>query len=126
MRNEIKLLAITLLFTSVSCKKDGTGGKAKITGTVAHHSTQIPGSIVYIKYGASEFPGKDVSKYDAHVTAASPIASYEINNLLPGNYYVYAVGYDISHNDSVFGGVPVVIERRDKKKSITANIAVVE
>jgi hypothetical protein len=125
MKTKIKILALAVILTITACKKNGTGGKATIKGVVAHHSRAIPNSTVYIKYDATEFPGSTVSNYDDNVTATSE-GAYEIKNLHPGEYYLYAVGVDPSSTEPVFGGVPVLIRNSDKKKTIDANVAVVE
>jgi hypothetical protein len=125
MKTKIEILAFAVILTITACKKNDTGGKATIKGTVAHHSRAIPSATVYIKYGATEFPGSDVSVYNANVVAGAD-ANYEIKSLRPGNYYVYAVGFDAAINEAVFGGVPVTIRNSEKKKTIDANIAVVE
>jgi hypothetical protein len=125
MKTKIKILTLAVILTITACKKNGTGGKETIKGVVAHHSRAIPNSKVYIKYNATEFPGSTISNYDDKVIANSE-AAYEIKNLRPGEYYLYAVGVDPSSVEPVFGGVPVVIRNSDKNATIQANIAVVE
>jgi hypothetical protein len=125
MKTKLMLFLLTALVSIAACKKNGTGGKATIKGIVAHHSQAIPGATVYIKYDALDFPGSDVSKYDSNVSAGGD-GSYEIKNLLPGDYYLYGVGFDIANSEPVFGGVPVKIRRSDKKRTLEVNVAVVE
>ena len=109
----------------VSCKKNGTGGKATIKGYVKHHEQIIPMAKVYIKYGATEFPGTDLSLYDANVTANAN-AYYEIKDLRMGDYYLYGVGYDNTILESVFGGIPVKIKYSERKKEMDVIVPVVE
>lgn len=118
------LLILSLAIFIVSCKKNGTGGSATIKGTVAHHDNIISGATVYIKYGAKEFPGDNPAAYDA--SYATTDGAYEIKGLLPGDYYLYAVGFDNSISQIVRGGVPVKIKRRDKKDIIETTVAVFE
>lgn len=112
----ISLLAIS------SCYKEGNGGKSSVNGYVAHHSHPIPNAIVYIKYGAVEFPGTDVAKYNASVTADGS-AHYEIKDLRKGDYYLYAVGYDNSIMETVTGGIGVKLKYN---KVTSADIPVTE
>jgi hypothetical protein len=123
MKAKLSLTIVALLLlAAIGCKKNGTGGKAIIKGYVAHHDRKIPNATVYIKYGAKEFPGSDISKYDASVQA-DVMAYFEIKNLLKGDYYLYGLGFDNVANEDVFGGVPVKLRT---KEIIEVNVAVVE
>ena len=108
----------------VGCTKAGTGGKATVNGHVKHHETTIPGSMVYVKYGAVEFPGSDVSTYDESTLASSGDGHYEFKELNKGNYYIYGVGYDSTISESVVGGTPIKIKK--KTESIEMNVPVAE
>lgn len=121
-------LTIALLaggFWLSGCKKDGTGGDATLGITAKHHGSTIPGTRIYIKYGAKDFPGEDVSKYDASVTAnASGYA--EIPDLRYGHYYIYGVGFDSSVNETVKGGAPVKIKWSDRKEVQKEDLSITE
>lgn len=118
---KLSVLCLTILAIS-SCHKEGPGGKSAVTGYVAHHSHKIPNAIVYIKYNATEFPGADVSKYDASVTADAN-GYYLIKDLYKGDYYVYGFGYDSSIQENVVGGIGVKLKRNETK---TTDIPVTE
>src|SRR5689334_2711014 len=111
-----------LILTITSCHKEGSGGKASLTGYVKHHSMTIPNCVVYIKYGATEFPGSNVSSYDDHVVADGS-GHYTISSLYKGDYYLYGAGYDASIMENVYGGVAVKIK---KNKEITQDVPVTE
>lgn len=110
------ILISLLLLVFVSCKKEGTGGKSSISGIVEHHGAAIPNSVVYIKYGATDFPGTAVSAYDAQVTADAS-GNYKFDGLRKGDYYLYGVGYDNAVVAPVTGGVGVRL-RTNEDKSI--------
>ena len=109
--------AICILFVGLAltaCDPDeGFGGNASIEGVVAHHHDPIANSIVYIKFDATEFPGSDVTLYDDE-TDADAEGNYEFTGLKKGNYYLYGVGWDSLFTDSVFGGVPAEISKKDE------------
>ena len=107
----------------LSCHKEGPGGKATIKGTVKHHSISIPNALVYIKYGATESPGSNVTYYDASANADAN-ANYEFNDLRKGNYYLFAVGFDSSIVKTVTGGVPTEI--KSKTETVEMNVPVTE
>lgn len=115
-------LTIIIVFTLGSCKKEGTGGKSSVSGNVKHHQELIPNAIVYIKYGATEFPGGDVSIYDDKVSSDTN-AHFEFKNLQKGDYYLYGVGYDFTGSYTVVGGVGVTLKRN---KSTEIDIPVTE
>lgn len=126
MINKAYLLVIVLCGGCVlaACHKEGTGGKATITGHVQHHTTPIPSAIVYIKYGEKEFPGSDVSGYDDNTLASSGDGHYEFEELRKGDYYIYGVGYDSTISETVRGGIPVKIKK--KTETVEINVPVTE
>jgi hypothetical protein len=111
-----------LILIPTSCKKEGTGGKSTIKGVVKHHSKAIPNAIVYIKYGAIEFPGEITASYDAQVTADAA-GAYEFTSLVKGDYYLYGYGYDAAISENVKGGISVNVKRN---KTTETDIPVVE
>lgn len=123
--------AIIALALLASCNKNdcdksdpGLGGGGSVSGNVQHHGTAIPDAQVFIKYGATEFPGADTSQYDLVRIASSSDASYIVTDLKPGDYYLYAVGYDNSISMPVTGGVGIEICGEDDAKF--SNIPVTE
>ena len=123
INNFIIIIFSTLLsMLSVSCHKEGTGGKSGVSGLVKHHEKPISNAIVYLKYGATEFPGIDVTAYDNH-TAADANAHYEFKNLRKGNYYLYSTGWDNAIMQNVSGGLAIKLKYN---KTITTDVAVVE
>lgn len=116
------LISIVLSIGLSACKKEGTGGKSSVSGNVKHHSKLIPNAIVYIKYGATEFPGADIDLYDDHVTSDTN-AHYEIKDLRKGDYYLYGVGYDNAILETVKGGVGITLKYN---KASTIDIPVTE
>lgn len=117
------LMAIAI-FTISSCKKEGTGGKSNVSGNVKHHTKLIPNAEVYIKYGATEFPGTDLSSYDDHTTADAN-AHYEFKGLQKGDYYLYGVGMDGVGASAfpVTGGISIKLKYN---KSSTTDVPVTE
>ena len=123
----MKKLIYLLIFIPllVACKKNELGGKSTIKGKVAHHGKGIANATVYIKFDAEDFPGSDVSKYDAKVNADIS-GSYEIAKIYKGKYYLYAVGEDFSltpPNNIVVGGIPVKVRQNE---DLVADIPVTE
>lgn len=124
----MKILAKLFLFASLiiligSCKKNQTGGKATLKGTVKHHDKPIPDAYVYIKFKSSEYPGKDYKLYDTYVQANSQ-GNFSIS-FYQGTYYLYAVGLDLDTPPpyEVSGGLSVIVKKKD---NLTLDIAVTE
>lgn len=120
LKTSIAVLSILLLFNA--CKKEGTGGKSSVKGYAKHHSLPIPNCVIYIKYGAIDFPGSNTANYDASVTANSS-GYYEFTNLRKGHYYLYGVGYDASIMEPVTGGVGIKLRYNEK---LETNVPVTE
>ncbi len=116
------LSAIVLIVFISSCHKEGTGGKSAVNGLVKHHDKPIPNAIVYIKYGATEFPGTNITAYDDHVTGDANSA-YAFKNLRKGNYYLYGVGWDSGIMQQVSGGLAIKLKYN---KSETTDVPVTE
>jgi hypothetical protein len=96
----------------VSCKKNQLGGKSNIKAKVMHHDQAIPHARVYIKFGATEFPGADVSVYDTYIDADHN-GNFLVSNIYRGDYYFYAVGTDpavSSIPDNVKGGTHLKVK----------------
>ncbi len=107
------------------CKKEGMGGDASLGITAKHHGAPIPGTVIYIKYGAEDFPGEDLSLYDATTTADN--SGYAvISDLRYGKYYIYGVGYDSSLQEIVKGGMPVQIKWSDRKDVQKEDLSITE
>ncbi len=124
MKTLLKLsLIIALAIGFTACKKNQTGGKASVSGTVSHHGKIIPGAFVYIKFNTVDFPGDDYKQYDTYVKADAN-GFYKFP-LYKGSYYLYATGYDnaIAYPYIVKGGLSFSIRN---KENLTKDIAVSE
>lgn len=115
------ICVLGVLFLLGACKKNQLGGKSTIKGLVMHHETVIPNAIVYIKFNAKEFPGKDVTKYDSYFKTGAD-GSYEFKTY-KGDYYLYGVGYDNGISKAVTGGLPVHIRNNE---TVNADLAITE
>lgn len=118
-----------IICIAAGCSKPGTGGKAELSVTVAHHAVPIPSAIVYLKFGSREFPGPDPAMYDHSVqtgSAGHAAGHAHIKNLRHGQYYLYAEGFDSSIAQVVTGGVGVTIARKDRKNVLDVQVPVTE
>jgi hypothetical protein len=108
-------LLVILLF--ISCKKDVqrdedghiiVKGSNRLIVTLVHHSWAVTNVSVWLKNNATEFPGTDTMVYDWNTTSdLSGVAVFE--NLFPGNYFLYAKGFDATWGGEVHGYYPVVL-----------------
>ncbi len=118
---KLSLLILVISFIYTSCTKPGLGGEAEIHIDAKHHSVLIPYTTVYIKYDAKDFPGDDLSKYDASITTDA-MAHGHFHDLKKGNYYIYGVGFDSTINQAVTGGMKVKISKKDEMVDVTLQI----
>jgi len=107
---KISIVLIIMMFFA-SCKKNQLGGTATVKGLVKHHSKIIGGARVFIKFNATEFPGRDTALYDAKVFADAE-GKYSFD-CFKGNYYLYGFGYDEGVPGDVTGGIPVKIRTKE-------------
>ncbi len=121
MKKILFLTAVSFVLLS-ACKKNEAGGKSTISGVVKHHSKIIGNAIVYIKFGATEFPGADSSKYDTSVKADAD-GKYSFK-CYKGDYYLYGTGIDDRVPPLyVSGGVPAKVRH---KEELAVDVAVTE
>jgi hypothetical protein len=91
--SKYKIYSVFFLFLIfIGCKKEGTGGKAQISGFVVYNGNRVPGAVIYIKYGATTSPGSNPAIYDSQQTSDSQ-GNFSFGSLTTGNYYLYAIGH---------------------------------
>jgi uncharacterized GH25 family protein len=100
MKNIKYIFLIVCALNFASCKKNQLGGKSNIKGKVMHHDKAIPFAKIYIKYGATEFPGTNVADYSTSIDADHN-GNFLIEKIYHGDYYFYAVGNDDAVSTSV-------------------------
>jgi hypothetical protein len=120
-----KIVFITLIgILFLGCKKNGTGGKAQLSGVVTYKGTGISSGTIYIKYGATSSPGSNPSNYDGQTNISSS-GSYAFLNLQQGDYFLYAIG----NHPTMWGGYTQVSGSTSahitttKTTTVTANIS---
>ena len=91
-------------------------GHANINGRAMHHADSIPNATVHIKYNAG-FPGTDAADYDKSVQCDA-LGYFEFDDVPKGTHYLYARGWDSGITDSVFGGIPVLIDKKKLNKEV--------
>ncbi len=127
MKNLLKFAALLFLIIGIgSCKKNNTGGDATIVAHIAHHEAPIYGATVYVKFKAKETPSNPESNYDLKIVGSATEDHVHIEGLRPGDYYLYAVGYDPSILQTVKGGLFVKIKYKERKKEIESHLHVTE
>ena len=127
IKHNLKIIALFLFIFSIvspGCRKEGPGGKAKVSGTVLNNGVGVSTAVLYIKYGASIDPGTDISVYDKSYKCDNK-GGYSITPLVQGNYWLYAVAQSVTTQgitQQLSGGVAINISSR--KQSLVQNIAI--
>jgi hypothetical protein len=116
-------MAAIVLF---GCKKNGTGGDADIHANIKHHSLPIKGATLYVKFNATELPSDPTTDYDLKEVGCPLCTDIHVEGLRPGNYFLYATGYDSTIMQTVRGGIGVKIKWNERKEDMEINIPVVE
>jgi hypothetical protein len=130
LKKQIILLLILTTFIFLGCKKESDdqsiSGTIRLNVLVKHHNVALKGIPVYLKSNAESFPGRDAGKYDIS-TSTDASGKAEFNKLFPGNYYLYAYGWDALVADSVWGYKEAVLNNETvENNEITVGIAVSE
>ena len=119
------VLAVVSVTALISCKKAGLGGDATIVAFPKHHGKAIYGATVFVKFNTKDSPGAD-GNYDATFTGETNEDHVHLEELKQGDYYFYAVGFDSTIKQTVYGGQSFTIKRKDKSEEQDVDIAVVE
>jgi len=121
-----KLLVVAIIFVALSCKKNGTGGKYKIAAFPEHNGHAIKGSTLYVKFKAKSQPSDPTANYDLKIVGEADEDHVHVEDLLPGDYFLYAVGVDSTISKTVSGGAEVTIKRKEQNLEKDVHIPVME
>ena len=103
LKNIFTVLIIALLF---SCKKEDKSpvvtGNVTLNVHAVHHSWDVSNVRIYIKANTLVFPGTDSTVYDKYLTTDG-YGKVSFTQLIPGNYYIYASGFDSVWGANVIG-----------------------
>lgn len=121
MKTSNKLILATLITGSValisSCKKNDVGGDAEIHAKIFHGSTPMIGTTtLYVKFGAKTEPVEPTTNYDLKLSGEPDDNHVHVEDLRPGNYYLYAEAFDSTQMLSVKGGVATTVKWGERKK----------
>ncbi len=118
------LVTLSSLTFGSSCKKNDDNGKAELHAMIYHGSTPIPSSTLYVKFNATSEPSSPTTNYDLKLQGMDDDNHVHIENLRPGDYYLYAIGYDTLTKQTVKGGAAANIKWSERKKLKEVDIQV--
>jgi hypothetical protein len=121
------IFGLFVFFTALSsCTKAGLGGNAEIVAFPQHHGKAIKGATGYIKFNSSEAPAS-LQSYDLVTTPKAGMPDHvHFENLQPGDYYIYMVGYDSAIQQVVRGGIPYTLSRSNRNREVDVQVPVTE
>jgi hypothetical protein len=126
-------LVLITFFIVQACKKTetkkeescigGSGGNLTLVVYPQHHGKELKSSVnyrdtVYIKYNATNFPGKSPSSYDKVIAGDSGENHVHISGLKCGSYFIYATAFDTSAQERVYGGIPFTTSQKEGEVSV--------
>lgn len=126
MKSYLSFLITFLFVTSFnSCKEDdckaGSDGALTVAAKMIHHTREIKGCTVYVKFNTQDFPGSTPANYDLTFKANDSTSIAYLRGLNCGNYYLYAVGIDsliLPPNNVVKGGIPFSTSQKEGTQNI--------
>ncbi len=122
----VLFFAIAVLFPFSSCNKAGIGGKAIVVAIPKHHDEHIYGATAYVKFDTDTEPADPINDYDLIVAGEAGEDHVHIEELQPGQYFIYCVGFDSIEAVTVKGGAAIKIKGSQKEDEIDLEIAVAE
>lgn len=117
------LLALIFILSFSACVKDersciARSGKGGLTVQVYPvykgqpvESTKTYKDTVYVKYGASSFPGNNMSKYELKVVTPEGKSSVNVSKLNCGVYYFFVVCQDTVSGNRLTGGASFISDK---------------
>ena len=116
-KSTLLIILFTLAFSVQACKKNDVGGKATIHALIYHGTTPIVGTTtLYVKFDATTAPSNPTTNYDLKVSGELDDNHVHVEELRPGNYYLYAVAFDSTAMVAVKGGVAATIGWSERKE----------
>lgn len=111
------IFGVFIAFFIIGCSKNdllNPDGSVKVEGNIklkvqiSHHSWNVPYTHIYLKKSVTEFPGRDSTIYE-YATQADSDGNATFTKLYPGNYYLFATGYDYYYGAWVRGQSAAVL-----------------
>lgn len=125
-------LLVTLLLLCTCKKSDtvnsssgGIHGTITMDVTVMHHTWGVPSIPVYLKYNATDWPGKDTTLYDVK-QRANREGFISFPQLGPGNIVIYAAGFDSIFQAFVIGYTTVNLTKNDANSTVNITVTASE
>ena len=110
-------IASILFMLNISCKKNDTGGKAELHALIYKGNKALIGNnIVYVKFNAKSSTSNPTENYNLKVNGETDDNHVHIEDLRPGDYYLYAVSFDSSSMKYLSGGIAATIKWTERKK----------
>ena len=110
-RNIVNFLLVSGLFV-FSCEKQNASGS--LLATFKSHGGSVPFATIYIKYGTNNNPNIPLSQYDQSQRADGTGQVY-FNELLPGDYYLFAMGFDAKARKMIKGDTSIKVRPRSRQ-----------
>jgi len=117
----LKILPLAPLLFLLSCRKENNNGYGSLLTNLLYDGHVVYPAKVYIKYGASPSPVNDPSNYDLE-RVDDPYGKAYFENLKPGDYFIFAAGYDGNMHTPVSGNATVHIGFRFRQNEEVVTI----
>ncbi|MBK6397298.1 MAG: hypothetical protein IPP27_05410 [Bacteroidetes bacterium] len=122
-----------ILFVGVlvlySCRKENevpvVNGNVVLNVHAVHHSWDVSNVKIYLEANTLVFPGRDSTVYDKSLTTDGS-GRVSFTQLFPGNYYIYASGFDSTWGANVIGYKLIYLTEENlinNEMSVTLNVS---
>ncbi len=99
-------LVTVFLLPIIGCSLVGEDNpRTSLSITVRHHDRPIPGTEVYVKFFATEFPGYELEDVADTTLVADADGQVKLNDFPLGNHWFVGIGYDEAIRELVIGNL---------------------
>lgn len=96
-----------VIFLCSGCTKNNLDRRSHICFTTQHHDLIIPNITIYVKYGATEYPGYEPLDQFHKVLTSDENGRVCMQDIPLGSHWFMAIGYDELIREQVIGNIPL-------------------
>ena len=117
------IFSFLILAFLTSCQREGLGGNNTIVVSPVYKTRPIKGATVYVRYGATDFPGSAPTDYDTNAHADSSSSTVKITGLRKGDYFIFVSAYDSVNASVVQGGAHVHLASKSGETPVEVQVS---
>ncbi len=110
MSRKSTLLLVLLTLNILGCTIGGNDVRTHVCFQTKHHEEVIPNITIYVKYGATEYPGYEPESQFHDVWTSDENGRVCMSDVPLGSHWFMAIGYDEKIREQVIGNMPLRLD----------------